>query len=283
MSSTYAFHFSFFFDQLGGQRWRRRRVDAAGAFDLSFGGDRGRGDVGVGRAVGRGFRRRALAAEQGDLVGQPALGDGVVVGEQLALRGQGLRQIRRRRGLAEGFFVAVFAEHDQEHVFDFGAGFFFGRFRRQLFGGGVRVPRRFGGPAAEFCGSARGDPLPALSASGTASSVELFFGRFLCGRRRLGFEQDRASNRRSGRTGWSTDPSMTPSPSIPITATAATCGEGMYAETPAHRLLVAGLAGTSASDSVLVRHSAPRLRRASTAAAATAAGSGPRRAPHCRQ
>ena len=182
-----------FLDQLRGQGRGGRRVDAAAAFDLTFGRERARGYVGVSRAVGGRLRRRPLAAEQGDLVGQVPLGDRVVVGEQLAFLGQGPRQVRRGGGLTERFLEAVFAEHDQEQVLDRRQRFFFRQFRRQfrldrLFGGrffgqGNRRREGRGGGRQDRCGFGRRRRFDG-------------FGRFLRRRRRRGgfFQNDRGES-----------------------------------------------------------------------------------------
>ena len=71
--------------QLAGERLGGWRVHAAAAEHLFVGADARRRDVGVGRAVGDRLRGRALAAEQGDLVCELLVGDGVVADEQLTL------------------------------------------------------------------------------------------------------------------------------------------------------------------------------------------------------
>ena len=113
--------------QLPGERLRGGRVHAAVAEHLFVGaGARGR-DGGVVGAVGRRFRRRPLAAEQGHLVGQLLVRDRVVADEQLSLLLERPGQVGSRGGRSEHRRVGLVGEHDHEHVLD----------RRQLRGRGA--------------------------------------------------------------------------------------------------------------------------------------------------
>ena len=118
-------------DQLARQGLSAGRVHAAVAQDLPLGGALGRRDVAELGTVELRLDGRALAAEQRDPIGQLALGNPVVVGKQLALLTQRVRQVGEDRVRAEGPVVALAGQHHHEHMLD----------RRQARGGAGRSAR----------------------------------------------------------------------------------------------------------------------------------------------
>ena len=104
--------------QLVGDRLDRGRVDAALPHRLAVGADGPREDVHERRAVGLRHRIRGLAAHQGDVVAEREVRGRVEVGEQLALGGQRVGQVRRRRVVPERFLVVLVLEDDDADVLD---------------------------------------------------------------------------------------------------------------------------------------------------------------------
>ena len=109
-------------------RFCGRRIDAALADDLRIRSHSGDGDVGVirgelfvfvtRRAVVLIGARHGLAANQREIVAQTEMARAVVLLQQRAVAGDGLREIRRRHRGTERTVERLVLEDDREHVPD---------------------------------------------------------------------------------------------------------------------------------------------------------------------
>ena len=102
--------------ELVGDGLHGRRVDAALADRLAVGPDHARGHVGEELAVGLGLDVRRLPADHREVVRVAQVRGGVVLREQLALRAQRRREVRRRA--LEALGVVGVLEHDHPDVLD---------------------------------------------------------------------------------------------------------------------------------------------------------------------
>jgi hypothetical protein len=102
--------------QLRGDALDAGGIDAALADELPAGGGESRKEVVVELAVGLGLGVRRLSADHRDVVVEAEVPGPVVVGDQGALRGQVVGEIRDRRARAESALRVLVLEHDDEDV-----------------------------------------------------------------------------------------------------------------------------------------------------------------------